>query len=80
MARSSDSAAARTRAALAGLTPPTMTVRAESAQNPCLKMPKSIPTMSPSARTSLFLGMPWTMTLLMEVHRTAGYGGAPPPR
>ena len=52
-----------------------MTVRAVSAQNPCLKMPKSIPMMSPSSRTSSLRGMPWTMTSLIEVHSTAGYGG-----
>jgi hypothetical protein len=49
-----------------------MTVRAVSAQKPCLKMPKSIPMMSPSLRTSFLARMPCTTTWLIDVHSTAG--------
>ena len=43
----------RPAAASLGATLPTRTVRAVSAQNPCLKMPKSMPMMSPSSSTSV---------------------------
>jgi hypothetical protein len=55
-----------------GSTAPTPTVIAESPWKPPTIAPQSMETMSPSFSTPLGLGIPCTISSLIEVHSVAG--------
>ena len=57
---------------MAGETSPTVAVIALSACRPPTHTPTSTLTMSPSTRTRLLAGMPWTTSALIEVQSVAG--------